>query len=223
MGRLDPMSFFQKYRLWIAGAIVVVVGILLLILGYQTFKPIPESTSFKTRFYSFSYPRIYSAQEYAPGVVSIGNKKEDGIDPLVEVTRYQSDPDTAVPTTFDAFMKRQAAALCGADGSIESITCTEIGVTPYTSPTGVEGKKLSLTLVRKNLKTGTTTPLTYSPIYVFNTSLPRATSTQSVSSTTEPYRYSAIFIYPSLTSFIAGTTSPQVMDPIINSFVLTNS
>ncbi len=114
-------------------------------------------TDLKTRYYSFSYPRVYDTKEYAPGVVSIGHQDGDALMPLVEITRYQSDPDTAAPKSFDTFMKLQAAALCGADGPTESINCTEVGVTPYISPKGLPGQKLDLTLVRKNLKTGTTT------------------------------------------------------------------
>lgn len=210
------MSFIHKYRLWIAGIIVVVGGAFLLSWGYDALKPLPEYTEFKTGYFSFTYPRVYDAKEYAPGVVSIGTDNDEGIDPLVEVVRYQSDPDTALPTTFDAFMKRQAAALCGADGPVESIACTQVGVTAYTSPMGIPGQKLDLTMVRKNLKSGTTTSSTYGPIYVFDTSGSRASSTPET-----PFRYSAIFIYPALAAFVdTGTTSPQILDQVINSFVL---
>jgi hypothetical protein len=208
------MSLAKKYRLIIASIIVVVGGILLFIWGYNKLQPLPELTEFKTSYFHFIYPRAYTAKEYAPGVVSIGNQDNDGINPLVEVVRYQSDPDIALPATFDAFMKRQAAALCGADGPIESISCTQVGVTPYTNPLGVKGNKLDLALVRTNLRSGTTTNSTYGPIYVFDTSGSRASSTPE-----DPFRYSAIFIYPSLSAFInLGTTSPQILNEVVNSY-----
>jgi hypothetical protein len=213
-GKIVFMEFIQKYRLWIAGIIVVVAGIAILMLGYQHFKPLPETTEFKGRYFSFTYPRIYNAQEYAPGVVSIGTKNDAGLDPLVEVTRYGSDPDSALPKSFDTFMKLQAGVLCGADGPIESIACTEIGVTPYTSPTGLSGQMLNLTLIKKNLKTGTTTNETYGPFYVFNTTNPATTDT--------PLRYSGIFIHPSLAAFLSGTTSPAIMQGVLSTFTLAS-
>lgn len=206
------MLFFEKNRFLIAGVIVVIVGVILLIMGYQAFKPLPDNTDLKTRFFSFSYPRIYDVEEYAPGVVTLGHDKGDAFEPLVEINRYQSDPESALPASFDAFMKRQAAALCGADSSIESVICTEVGVTAYTSPKGAVGQKLGLTLVRKNLKSGTTTSSTYGPMYVFNTTDTSTTTT----------RYSGIFIYPSLAAFLNGTTSPAIMDQVLNTFVLEN-
>jgi hypothetical protein len=209
------MSPFQKYRLWIAGIVVVVVGIALLTWGYQEFKPLPETTDFKTSFFTFTYPRIYDAVEYAPGVVSIGTVTGSSTKPLVEVVRYKSDPDVALPANFETFMKRQAAALCGADGPIESISCTEVGVTPFVSTSGVEAQKLDLTMVHKNLRSGTTTTSTYGPIYVFDTSGARASSTPE-----DPFRYSAIFIYPSLSAYLSGTTSPQLLQSVLDTFQL---
>jgi hypothetical protein len=98
---------------------------------------------------------------------------------------------------------------------IESITCTQVGVTPYTSPKGLSGQMLDLTLVRKNLKTGTTTSSTYGPFYVFNTT---ATATPDA-----PLRYTAIFVYPrSLLSVDEGTTTPALMQQIIGSLALPN-
>lgn len=207
-------SFLKKYRLLIAGILVVVLGGWLLLGGIDALTPPPDNTEFKTSYFNFTYPRVYDAEEYAPGVVTLGQKEGDIFTPYIEVTRYQSDPDIATPATFDLFVKRQAGALCGADSSIESVTCTEVGVTPYTSPMGVVGQKLGLTLVRKNLKTGTTTSSTYAPFYVFNTT-PVATSTTGV-----PARYSAIFIYPSLAAFLSGTTTPALMEQVLNTFEL---
>lgn len=207
------MDFIQKNRFRIAAVLVIILGAGLLYLTYDHFKPLPETTTFKSRYYSFDYPRTYTAKEYASGVVSIGEENGDAITPYIEVNRYQSDPDVATPGSFDAFMKRQASALCGADGPTESITCTEVGVTPYTSPKGLTGQMLNLTLVKKNLASGTTTSSTYGPFYVFNTTDP---ATEDA-----PLRYSAIFVYPSLAAFVDGTTTPALMDQVIGSFALT--
>jgi hypothetical protein len=204
------MKFFQRYRFWIAGAIVIIVGAALAVWGYQKAHPLPEYTYFKTADFNFSYPRAYSAQEYARSVVSVGNPTNDGLEHLVEVVRYQNDPDVPTPESFDTFMKRQAAALCGTDGPIESITCTEVGVTPFTFPAGMQSQKLDLAMVRKNLKSGTTTDATFGPIYVIDTT---ASSTPD-----RPLRYSAIFIYPSMQAFLKGKTSPDLMKIIIDSF-----
>lgn len=209
------MDFLKQNRFRIATALVIVLGAGLLYFTYSYFHPLPDTTTFKSKFFSFDYPRTYTAQEYAPGVVSIGTKNGDVLMPYIEVNRYQSDPDVAIPASFDIFMKRQASALCGADGPIESITCTQVGVTPYSSPKGFSGQKLNLTLVRKNLKSGTTTSSTYGPFYVFNTT---ATATPD-----SPLRYSAIFIYPSLSAFInQGTTTPALMDEILGTLDLPN-
>ncbi len=206
------MHIVRKYRFLLAAILVIVIGGALAVITYEHLRPLPENTSFKTRFFSFTYPRVYDAQEYAPGVVSVGHKKGDGLDPLIDVVRYQSDPDVATPTTFDNFMKLQAAALCGADGPVESITCTQIGVTAVGTTTDNSIQQLNLTLVRKNLKTGTTTSSTYGPMYVFNTTTPPDPQ--------NPLRYSAIFIYPSLSAFLDGTTSPQLMGQVFSSFLL---
>jgi hypothetical protein len=211
------MELLKKYRLWIAGAIVVIAGIYLLTVAIDALTPPPDNTEFKSRNFSFTYPRVYTAEEYSPEEVSIGTEREDGvIDPLVQVVHYKSDPDVAVPASFDAFVKRQAAALCGSDAA-ESVTCTEVGTAAYTSPTnGAVGQKLNLTLVRKNLTSGTTTSSTYGPLYVFNT------TTATTSTPEDPLRYSAIFIYPSLQTFLSGaTTSQALLDQVINTFVFT--
>lgn len=206
------MDFLKKNRFRIAIAAVLVLGIGLLLLTFGTFKPLPITTTFKSKFFSFDYQRTYAAQEYSSGEVAIGKQNGDTLVPYVEINRYQSDPDVALPSSYDVFLKRQASALCGADGPTESITCTEIGETPYTSPTGIEGKKLDLTLVRKNLKSGTTTSSTYGPFYVFNTTLPPTPDRE--------LRYSAIFIYPALSAFLSGTTTPELMQQVMSTITL---
>ncbi len=209
----------RKFKL--AAAVVIVLGIILLIIGYVATRPLPDLTDFKSRYFAFTYPREFDIKEYSPGEVSVGHTNGQALMPLVLVNRYQSDPDVAAPESFDAFMKRQASALCGNDDSVESVTCTEVAVTPYESPLGSTGQKLDLTLVRKNLTSGTTTSETYGPIYVFNTT---ATSTASTSAATttpeEPLRYSAVFIYPALSAFLISSTSPELLNQVVTTFSL---
>ncbi len=204
----------------LAAAIVILLGIILLIIGYAATRPVPDLTDFRSQYFTFTYPRMYDTEEYAPGVVSIGRQNGQVLMPLVEVNRYQSDPDIETPETFDAFMKRQASALCGNDNSLESVSCTEVAVTPYENPNGATGQKLDLTLIRKNLTSGTTTSSTYGPIYVFNTtstSTPDATATSTPEST---LRYSAIFVYPALSAFLISSTSPELLNQVITTFEL---
>jgi len=199
------MQTIKKYRYIIAVAVLILAGIGIILLTHQ---PLPETTNFKSGPFSFSYSRGYDVNEYASGVVSVGHGNKQIFSPLVEVDRYQSDPDEALPASFDVFMKKQAAALCGADGPKESISCTQVGVADYTSAKSLVGKQLTLTLVKKNLSTGTTTSESYGPMYVFNTT---ASSTPD-----SPLRYSAIFVYPSLAAFLAGTSSPALEQQIVD-------
>lgn len=209
-GKMGNMNFLKKNRFTIAGVLVVILGAGIAYLTYSYLNPVPDTTDFKSSRYSFTYPRTYTAHEYSSGEVTLGTMKKDTLTPYVEVNWYRSDPESAAPKNFDEFMKRQAAALCGADGPVESITCTEVGVTPYVNPNGEDSSMLNLTLVRKNLKSGTTTSATYGPFYVFNTSRP-ATSAA-------PVQYSAVFVYPSLSAFLNGTTSPALIQQVVTTF-----
>lgn len=209
----------RKFKL--AAAVVIILGIILLIIGYVATRPVPDLTDFRSQYFTFTYPRMYDTEEYAPGVVSIGHQNGQVLIPLVLVNRYQSDPDIATPETFDAFMKRQASALCGTDGSVESVTCTEVAVTPYENPNGATGQKLDLTLLRKNLTSGTTTTSTYGPIYVFNTTATSTPETSAATSTPEDsLRYSAIFIYPAISAFLISSTSPELLNQVVTTFSL---
>lgn len=206
------MHFLTKNRFWIAAAAVIILGIGVLLMTFGFFTTTPKLTDFKSRYFSFEYPRVYATQEYASGEVSIGIQNGQILMPNIEVNRYQSDPDVAAPPSFDAFMKEQAAALCGADGPTESVTCTQVGVTPTTTPNGLSGQMLDLMLIRKNLATGTTTSSTYGPLYVFNTT---ATATPD-----SPLRYTAVFVYPALSAFLDGTTTPDLMQQVISTLTL---
>jgi hypothetical protein len=202
------MQFLKKNRFAVAIGLIIILGGGLIYLTQGYLHPLPEVTTFKSKHYSFDYPRSYSAHEYASGVVSVGVMKGDALTPYTEVTLYQSDPDQKTPPSFDTFVKVQAGALCGSDSPVESVTCTQIGVTPYTNANGEDGSKLDLTLIRKNLKTGTTTSSTYGPFYVFNTTKAPATG--------ESLRYAAIFIHPSLSTFLSGTTTPELEQQIVS-------
>ena len=206
------MILTPKYKLFIGiGAVV-----LLAVLAFATqdvWKPLPEMTTYHDNGFSFEYPRVNNAEEYAPGAVIVGTAGDEGLSPLVEVIRYQSDPDTALPATFDAYVRKQALALCGSDGSVERLSCTDVVATPYTSAQGLEGQELSLTLVRTNLADGTTATETFAPIYVFNTTRP-------VEDAEDRFRYRAVFVYPSFASVISGTASPALLAQIIDSLLI---
>lgn len=199
-------------RKLIAGiaAAVLLVGTVLF-LTEDTWLPDPANVSYRDQNFSFDYPREYKIDEFARGTVIIGDRESDVFNPLVEVILYQSDPDAALPVNFDAFMNRQAQALCGSD-SIEKITCSNVVAAPYTSSQGLLGQQLSLTLTRENLESGTTTTEIFGPVYVFNT-------TRYVQDSAA-LRYRAIFVYPSFTSIVAGSTSPELLTKVLDSLTI---
>lgn len=215
------MTFIQKYRYYLIAAAVVVVA-LIAWGGYylahhkHVLAPLPEVTEFKSGNFSFSYPRVASAKEYASGVVSVGGEYNNFFIPLIDIVHYKNDPQSAAPANLTAFIAKQAQALCGGDASGVRITCGSPVVTDYTSPTGVKGELLTLALTEANTKTGTSTSLTYGPIYVFAPHITPA-------SIDGPARYDAVFIYPTFSSFLAtGTTSAELMGEIVTNFKTTN-
>ncbi len=191
-------------------ALLVIAGI-----AYGTRKhwvPVPDNTTYHDVDFSFTYPRIFHLDEYAIDVATLGKPFGDTFTPLVEVVRYESDPDVTLPATYSDFIQKQAENLCGADGPRESITCTSAVAKPYTSPKGLVGKELTLTLVRKNLKTATTTSIDYGPFYVFNMTPQPTRETLA--------RYSALFVYPSLAAFIDANSSPALLQQVVDSLVI---
>ncbi|MES2225248.1 MAG: hypothetical protein V4480_00375 [Patescibacteria group bacterium] len=196
---------------------VIVAILLIIVIAYLTrnrWKPLPVMTTYIGSAFTFSYPRANHLEEYSSDVVSVQRPFGDTYYPLVEVVRYKSDPDVKLPSSFEAYIKQQAVALCGTDGSVESITCTGATTTPYVNAQGIAGEKLSLTLVRKNLTTGTSTTTAFEPIYVFNTTPVHMPSGESL-------RYQAIFIYPSLAAFVAGSSTPALESQIIDSLSIS--
>lgn len=204
------MSFLQKYRFHLIGVLVIVGAILLAVQLFH--KSAPANTSYTSSEFSFSYPRTYDTEEYAPGVVTVGHRVKGGFAPVVEVNTYESDPQSALPKTFAIFVKQQIEALCGSDDSQTSITCTQTDVAPYTSALGEKGETMNLKAVSKNLKTGTTTSATYGPFYVFSTT-PTNPNTKD-----KAFHYSGVFIYPSFIAFLGGNTSPELLHQVIDTF-----
>lgn len=203
------LTLRNKILIGIGAAILIGLGVY---LARDEWMPRPANISYNDKNFSFTYPREYKTQEFARGTVIVGDKQSDVFNPLVEVMLYQSDPDAALPPTFNAYMNRQALALCGSD-SVEKITCSDVIATPYTSSQGLLGQELSLTLTRENLGSGTTTTETFGPVYVFNT-------TRFVADPTDTFRYRAIFVYPSFASVVASSTSPALLAHILDSLTI---
>ncbi|HRH55984.1 MAG TPA: hypothetical protein PK609_03945 [Candidatus Paceibacterota bacterium] len=208
------MTLTSKHKLLI-GIGIVVVAALALYFTQDLWKPLPDNTTYHDSAFSFEYPRSFSAEEYAPNAVGISSVNENGTTPLVQVIRYQSDPDSALPASFDAYVERQALALCGSDGPVEDLSCSDLVRTPYTSAQGHEGQELSLTLLRTNLESGTTTTETFAPLYVFN-------ATRPVEDPEDKLRYRALFVYPAFSSVVGGNTSPELLAQVIDSLVIPN-
>lgn len=206
------MILTPKHRLFIGiGAVVLLAAAAFFTQGL--WKPLPENTTYYDSSFSFEYPRMNNAEEYAPGAVAVGSTNEGVFNPFVEVVRYQSDRDVALPATFDAYVERQATALCGSDGPVESLSCTDVVSAPYTSAQGLTGQELSLTLLRTNLESGTTTTEVFAPVYVFNLTRP-------VEDPEDVSRYRALFVYPSFSSVASGNVSPALLSQIIDSLLI---
>lgn len=208
------MTLTPRQKLLIGiGAAVLVVGTAIY-LSRDFWIPLPDNTTYNDSNFSFVYPRVYDTKEYNSGAVIVGETADSVFSPLVEVVRYESDRDVALPATFDLYVKKQAQALCGSDG-LESVTCTNVVATPYTSAQGIAGQELSLTLNRKSLETGVTATSTFGPVYVFNTTRP-------VEDPLDTLRYRAVFVYPSFASVISASTSPALLAQVIDSLTLSN-
>jgi hypothetical protein len=212
MGKSADMTLTLRHKILIGIMAAILVG-LGVYLTRDVWTPIPDNTTYRDKNFSFEYPRVYKAEEYNRGAVIVGSKQDDLFTPLVEVVRYESDRDVALPPTFDIYVERQAQALCGSDGPIESMSCSDVVSAPFTSAQGLVGQELSLTLNRKNLASGTTTTATFGPVYVFNT-------TQPIKAPTDTLRYRAIFVYPSFASVASASTSPALLTQVIDSLLL---
>lgn len=211
MGNSVDMTLTLRHKILIGIGAAILIG-LGIYLTRDEWMPRAANISYNDKNFSFNYPREHRIQEFARGTVIVGNKQDDVFTPLVEVIVYQSDPDAALPVTFDAYMERQALALCGSD-SVEKITCSNVIAAPYTNAQGLLGQQLSLTLTRENLESGTSTTETFGPVYVFNT-------TRFVADPADTLRYRAIFVYPSFASVVAASTSPALLAHILDSLTI---
>lgn len=201
----------HKLLIGIAGALLL-VG-LIVYMTQDLWNPPPDNTTYHDSAFSFVYPRVYSAEEYDSNAVGIKEKTEGVVTPLVEVIRYQSDPDVSLPASYDVFVERQALALCGSDGPVEGLTCTDLVRTPYTSAQGLVGEELSLTLERTNLESGTTTTETFAPVYVFN-------ATRPIEDLEDTFRYRAVFVFPSFSTAASGNMNSALLAQIIDSLLI---
>lgn len=214
MGKSIDMTLTLRHKILIGIGAAILLG-LTIYLTRDVWTPLPENISYREKNFSFVYPREYRVEEYNRGAVSIGIKQDNSFSPFVEVVRYENDHDAALPSTFDVYIKRQAEALCGSDGPVENLTCSDAVSVPYTSAQGLEGQELSLTLLRTNLESGTTTTETYGPVYVFNV-------TQPVEDPEDTFRYRAIFVYPSFSSAASGNANFELLAQTIDSLLLPN-
>lgn len=207
----------EKHLSPFTAALAVGIVAVAAITGAYLISTIPEPDPYAGKYdsgaFSFEFPNDLTLMEYSAGAVAVGSEDDKfNFTPLVEVTRYRSDIDRAIPPTFDEFVKRQLTALCGTDANNERVACSAPVAEVFTSPQGYEGQKFSLTVTRTNLTSGTTSTATFAPVYVFETkflSVPPA-----------PAQYEGVFIHPSFSSILAGTVSTEALDKIIASLVI---
>jgi len=209
------LDLAKKYRWFIAGGLIVLI--LIAVGAHYAFKkpppPIDAPSEFKSANFSFTYPRLFTAVERTDGAVALGGKVGDSFIPLVDVVRYKTDPDAPAPASFETFAARQAQALCGSDAEGVSLACTSPVTKVYTTPAGLVGEEMSLTLVARNLKSGTTTSSTYGPVYIFNTSQ-KPDPGEAVS-------YQAVFVYPDFYSFTLASSSAALVPDVAATLVIT--
>lgn len=212
MGEYMDMHI-EKRQAYALGAIIILI---LAAGGWYLYThrqgPLPDTSMYRGRSFNFIYPRIDEFKEYTSTAVSVGKQVKDVYDPAVEVVLYKNDPDTALPASYEAFVQKQALALCSSDGPAEELSCSAPLSETFVTRSGVTGEKRSFTLTRTNLTSGTTTTMTFAPVYTFN----RSTAATADS----PLRYAAVFVYPSVPGMLAGTASSQLIDQIVNSLTL---
>lgn len=198
----------RSRSLIIAAIALVLVGILLYAFA-DDLKPVPNETEYKGAGFSFMHSTDYRLVEYSRNAASIVDRDGDESRPIVEAVVYRNDRDTAAPPSYRAFVEQQALSLCGADNGVENVTCSAVTLATTTTAGGHVGQRLSMTLTRTSLSAGTTTVGAFEPIYVFNLGASDAPSP------TGP-RYKALFIYPSLSAVLAGSTDPEELQLVID-------
>lgn len=189
----------------LAIALLVFVAAFLLRPAPAQNTPAPEPVANRfdnpTYGYSFLIPENLEVEPYTPEAVSVGTRTEGGFSSVADIAVHSSGEDHEYESA-DAFIAERVRTLCAADGPDESIDCTEIASrTEYTSPSGMVGEELMLTLVRRTLSTGATATSSYGPVYAFTLGA-SALSTQ----------HSALLIYPPLPAYLAGVSVETVRD-----------
>ncbi len=207
------MHIPQKRTLLLIGAGIVGVALLAFAgyLIYDNTRPVPDTATFRTSFYSFDYPREYRIEEYASGVISIGTETEEGFQPLVEVVRYQNDPQSPPPASFTQFVNGQLENLCGSDDPSVPDTCIVPTGVAYQSPTGFQGQQFDLSLTSSTAAEGAPS-IPFGPIYVFNITREEQEP---------PIRYSALVVYPSLDAVKKGIDTSELQRIVMQTFDLT--
>lgn len=209
------MHIPKHYRIpVIAGAVALIALIAAGAYVYDKMAhPLPETVTFRSTHFSFDYPREYTVVEYDSGVVSVGKEEKGKFQPLVEVIRYQNDKNAiSKPASFAAYLRPQLLNLCGTDEPNQFVACTEPEGVPYQSPTGFTGQQFDMQLVKTDMALGTTTPLAFGPIYVFNVTTPEQEP---------PIRYSAIVVYPSVDAVKKGLETRELKELIMQTLDLT--
>ncbi len=200
--------------------IAVVLAVIAIAAGFYFFhgapapRPMPASVTFESGKFAFAYPGAYEVKEYASGVASVGGTHTAGsaFIPLIDVVQYKSDLQSTAPASFDAFVRKQAQALCATESLTEAISCTDLVETAYTNGQGFPGKKIMFTLVRKNLKTAAVTKSTYGPIFVFDVTAKPGPG--------EATRYQGVFVYPTFSTFVLVPGTGDLVEGIASAIVL---
>ncbi|HWH15986.1 MAG TPA: hypothetical protein VNU25_00080 [Candidatus Paceibacterota bacterium] len=208
------MQLSQKYRIpLIIGGVAVAIAAIgwLGYVIYDNTRPVPDIATFRTSFYSFDYPREYRIEEYASGVISVGTETEEGFQPLVEVVRYQNDPQAPQPASYAQFVNRQLVNLCGSDDPSQPDTCESAVGEAYQSPTGFQGQQFNLELTSSTAAAGAPV-VPFGPIYVFNITRDEQEP---------PIRYSALVVYPSLDAVKKGLDTATIQSIVMQTFDLT--
>lgn len=137
--------------------------------------------------YSFTYPANLSLQEYQPFAIVVGERSGTGIVPFAEADVAESDGEGGYQS-FDAYVFEHGRQFCAADGPYESISCDRvISTEPFTTSSGVVGKKIMFHLIHRNFATNTDTESEFGPVYAFDMRGRIADSD-----------FSALFVRPSL-------------------------
>lgn len=198
--------------------ISVVAIVAAVVLGFYLFdsipKPLPETVTFSSGNFSFDHALAFQTREYAKGVVAVGGSQTsaDAFIPLIDVVEYKHDLQSAAPASFDAFVARQAKALCAADSSTETVACTDMVEKPFVTAAQLPGKEVSFTLIRTTVKTGAVAKSTFGPIFVFNTT--------EAPEPGEKSRYKGVFIYPTFSTFLLAPGTADFVRDIATTLVI---